>query len=413
MTARIAANQLRTFLALFAALRPHLADPRLPQRLRETLARQRGLGARDRRLYREFCYTAWRYLPWVETGPGGAAVGEIVAWLAPDTRDTTACRAALLGGWPPVPAGVAAKAAVLATRFPEADFAPERLLPDWTREECPALRGAPQLEASLARAPLWVRLQTPEPDAVLAEFQALGWAPRPFPGWPAAWALPPDAAVDRTAAYREGRVEIQDLGSQLVLEHLPDLRGQVWLDACAGAGGKTLALAHAVGPGGRVDAADPRAEALAELRVRAARAGLANIRVSTAAGPGARAATPAYDGVLVDAPCSGSGTWRRQPHLKWSTSPRALAAFAAAQFAILRGQAPSVASGGWLVYATCSLCRQENHGVVAAFLATEPAFAAAPPARAWGGAWDGLGTTLLPGTHDTDGFYVALLRRQR
>lgn len=413
MTARIAANQLRTFLALFAALRPHLADARLPLRLREALARHRGLGARDRRLYREFCYTAWRYLPWVETGPGGAPVGEIVAWLAPDTRDTGACRAALLAGWPPVPAGLAAKAAVLAARFPTATFAPEALLPDWLREDCPASLAAPHLEALLTRAPLWVRLQTPEPDSVLAEFQALGWAPRPFPGLPEAWALPPDAAVDRTAAHLEGRVEIQDLGSQLVLRHLPDLTGQVWLDACAGAGGKTLALARAVGLGGRVDAADPRPAALAELRVRAARAGLANIRVQTAAGSGAGAATPAYDGVLVDAPCSGSGTWRRQPHLKWSTTPRALAVHAAAQLAILRAHAPAVRPGGWLVYATCSLSRRENHGVVAAFLATQPDFAAAPPTRAWGGAWDGLGTTLLPGTHDTDGFYVALLRRQR
>lgn len=411
MTSRIAANQLRTFLALFAALRPHLTDPRLPLRLRETLARPRGLGARDRRLYRELFYTALRYLPWVETGPGGAPVGEIVAWLAPDTRDTGACRAALLAGWPPVPAGVAAKAAVLAERFPEATFAPEALLPGWVREDCPEILAAPHCDALLARAPLWVRLQTPDPDAVGAEFQALGWAPRAFPGLPEAWALPPDAAVDRTAAYREGRVEIQDLGSQLVLQHLPDLTGQVWLDACAGAGGKTLALARAVGPGGRVDAADPRAAALAELRTRAARAGLTQVRVRSAAAAGAGAPPPAYDGVLVDAPCSGSGTWRRQPQLKWSTTPRAIAAHAATQLAILREQAAAVRAGGWLVYATCSLSRRENHEVVAAFLATRPEFAAEAPARTWGGTWDGLGTTLLPGTHDSDGFYVALLRR--
>jgi 16S rRNA (cytosine967-C5)-methyltransferase len=114
---------------------------------------------------------------------------------------------------------------------------------------------------------------------------------------------------------------------------------------------------------------------------------------------------------LVDAPCSGTGTWRRLPHMKWSTRPEKLPRFAATQLQILGEQAHAVRPGGLLVYATCSLNRAENHEVAAAFLAQHAQFAAERPTREFGGVFDGLGTTLLPGTRDSDGFYVALFRR--
>lgn len=118
-----------------------------------------------------------------------------------------------------------------------------------------------------------------------------------------------------------------------------------------------------------------------------------------------------YDGILVDAPCSGSGTWRRQPHLKWYVKPETITAFTKTQLEILTLNAPRVKPGGLLIYATCSLSHHENQDVAAAFLKSHPNFKAEQPPQNHGGTFDGLGTSLLPGTLNTDGFYVALLRR--
>jgi 16S rRNA (cytosine967-C5)-methyltransferase len=422
MNPRIAANQLRTFHALLAQVLPHVGrDSALPRRIKELLSRNRALGSRDRRLYRELTYTALRFLPWIKPVLARDAdrACQLVAWLAPELKDTAAYRAALLTDWPAVPATLAEKAAALRAVLPEDTFAPESLLPAWLRAECPAAFEAPHLDAILARAPLWIRIQTRDHTLVLDELARHGWPARASADLPDAYALPPNAEVAASDAYRRGFVEIQDLGSQLVLAHAPVRAGERWLDACAGAGGKTLQLAHAVGDTGRVDAADIRPAMLEELRDRATRARLANVRITNfggttnAAGPKTDG-LPAggYDGVLVDAPCSGTGTWRRLPHMKWHTQPAMLAEFAATQLAILREQAPRVRPGGLLVYATCSLARTENHDVVAAFLAAAPEFAAERPTRDFGGGFDDLGTTLLPGTRDSDGFYVALLRRR-
>src|SRR5690606_24311931 len=154
---------------------------------------------------------------------------------------------------------------------------------------------------------------------------------------------------------------IQDLGSQLVLATLAEAPAGHWLDACAGAGGKTLQLARLLGPAGRVTAHDIRAGALAELKTRARRAGLDTI-VTTTTLPAA-----AFDGVLVDAPCTGSGTWRRTPRLKWTTAPEDVARAARLQAELLARFSRLVRPGGRLVYATCSLCRSENEAVVAGF----------------------------------------------
>lgn len=408
MNPRIAANQQRTFLALLAQVLPQVErDSALPRRIKELLGRNRALGSRDRRLYRELIYTALRYLPWVQ--PVLAAdeerAAQLIAWLAPEMKDTAAYQAALLETWPPVPSRLNEKADALRARFPQQSFEVGALLPAWFREHCPAAFEPPHLDALLARAPLWVRLQANDRALVLDEFQRRGWPARAFAELPDAFALPPNAEVAGSDAYRRGFVEIQDLGSQLVLAHTPVEPGQVWLDACAGAGGKTLQLARAVGDAGRVDASDIRPAMLEELRERATRARLENCRITpTTSGE--------YDGVLVDAPCSGSGTWRRLPHMKWHTKPAMIPQFAATQLEILSANAARVKRGGLLVYATCSLSRCENGAVAERFGAGHGAFRPEKPARDFGGVFDGFGTTLLPGTHDSDGFYVALFRRE-
>lgn len=397
----VAGSQQRTFLHLLVSLRPEWRrDENLPARIQALLARNRAFGSRDRRLYRELIYTTLRYLPWIDPlldrEPERAV--QIAAWLAADTPATNRLRAELTAGWPPLPERLADRAAFLGQSA-------EALLPEWFREHCPEVFAPAELEAQLRRAPLWLRLQTTDPASVLREFAHHGWATATSPILADTLQVFGDVDVTQSAAYQSGAIEIQDLGSQLLLETAGLAPGGRWLDACAGAGGKTLQLARLLGPAGHVDAYDVRPAALRELSLRASRADLKNITVLPVP------ATATYDGVLVDAPCSGTGTWRRSPHLKWTTTARRISQAAAQQRALLAELAPRVRPGGRLIYATCSLSRQENEDVIAAFLAQNPAFAPVPPAQSFGFPLRNGGLTLLPARHDTDGFFVASLQR--
>jgi len=386
----VAGSQKRTLLAILGRLRPHWRrDPGLPARIDALLNGDRRLGSRDRRLYRELIYTAIRYLPWIEplldSAPGEAVAR--AAWLAADIPGIQALRDEGAAGLPPCPPGVIEKAQALGTEA-------GALLPAWLRTECPEAFLPPLLDVLLTRAPLWIRLQTGDAERVLGEFGRLGWEWRRSPHLAGAVALPLDADVKKTDSYRRGLIEIQDVGSQLILELVGIAAGGRWLDACAGAGGKTLQLASLLGAAGRVTASDIRSEALAELSARAARAGMEN-RIEIGAG-----VAGFYDGVLVDAPCSGSGTWRRSPHLKWVTTEEGVRRAAALQLELLRANLGLVRPGGLLVYSTCSLCRTENESVVEAFLhenrAVKPVVA---------------GRRLMPDSHDGDGFFTATFRR--
>lgn len=386
----LAGSQAQTFLRLLRQLRPHWrTDVNLPRRIQTLLAGERAFGSRDRRLYRELIYTTLRYLPWIEplldAQPEEAL--RLIAHLAAETPATRIFRAEFATGLPP-----------------KGDKS--ELLPAWFRAHCPEAFEPAQLDALLARAPLWVRIldsNTADIEASLAQdrIPVLGRSAV----LSAAWQLPEDANVAHSAAYQDGLVEIQDLGSQLILASIGVQPGERWLDACAGAGGKTLQLASLVGADGRVVAHDIRAAALEELRLRTQRARLGNITV-----------TPKiegqFDGVLVDAPCSGSGTWRRVPHLKWITRERDIAAAAAKQAELLARFAAHVRPGGRLVYATCSLSERENEQVVAGFLQAHAEFEAVPFANTFGFPVRGSGITILPARHDTDGFFMASLRRR-
>jgi 16S rRNA (cytosine967-C5)-methyltransferase len=315
----------------------------------------------------------------------------ILARACAATRETEAFRAAFDDS-----ANVADSAAVPATAAPLA------LMPEWFADECETgLPVADTAAALLARAPLWVRLQTDSPAKVLAEWRSLGWSAEAHPSLAHAFKLPPETKVTACPLYQAGHYEVQDAGSQRILADLLAAHpspGPRWFDACAGAGGKTLQLARLLGPSARIDAADPRAAALAELRARATRAGLAP-RIRALASPSDAARD--YDGVLVDAPCTGSGTWRRAPHLMACATRADLNAAAELQSAILADASSRVRPGGLLVYATCSIARTENRLVAEAFLAAHGQdFQPASPTR-----------PIAPGVEDNDGFYVATFRR--
>lgn len=361
-------------------------DRNLPLRV-QSLLRERSFGGRDRQLYRELLYTAVRHLPWFEGRPGD----EIVTMAAALAGDT--------------PATLPFKEKFAAAGLPAA-LRREDLLPAWLREECPQAFEPSQLEALNSRAPLWLRLQTNAPEKVFAEFQGRGWPWEQSAVLPGAVRMRTEADITATAAHRHGLFEVQDLGSQMILESIGIEPGGRWLDACAGAGGKTLQLARLLGSKGRVDACDIRPKALAQLRVRARRGGFENIGAL-----GDPPVEPLYDGVLVDAPCSGAGAWRRAPHLKWRTTPGDVASHAKRQQGLLDRFSRLIRPDGRLVYATCSLCRSENEGVVSAFLAANANFTPAPFARTFGFTPRGGGLLILPAAHDTDGFFVSTMRR--
>jgi len=388
----VAGSQAQTFLRLFALVRPRVrSDAGLPRVIQGLLAGERRFGSRDRRLYRELIYTTLRYLPWIEPRLDAEPDEAVrrVAWLAADLPATRVFRTAFATGEPP--AGD-----------------PTELLPAWFREHCPEVFAAGEAAVQLSRAPLWLRGQTDAAGraAVLQEFADRGWTGEASELLADAYRLRGEVDVTQTAAWQEGRVEIQDLGSQLLLPAVGIGAGESWFDACAGAGGKALQLARLVGPAGRVEAHDIRPAALDELRARAERAGVRNLRAGMNVPPGP------FDGVLVDAPCSGSGTWRRSPHLKWCTAPATITERAALQGKLLAQFAALVRTGGRLVYATCSLSRRENEDVVAAFLAMHADFEPVPFAQTFGFTPRGGGLTLLPARHDTDGFFVAAWRRR-
>lgn len=386
----IAANQKRTFLQLLAQLRPHWRrDAALPARIQSLLAARREFGSRDRRLYRELIYTTVRHLPWIEPWLDRAPDEAVrrVAWLAVETPATKIFRGEFATG--DAPTGDRTE-----------------LLPAWFREHCDAIFSGAELDAQVQRPPLWLRCQIADPAKAMAEFASLGWQVRASTVLAGALEVIGDVDVTKTHAWQTGAVEVQDLGSQLLLETVGLEPGGRWLDACAGAGGKSLQLARLLGPAGTITAHDVRPAALAELRTRAARGGFKNIHTSTELSP------ETYDGVLVDAPCSGSGTWRRSPHLKWVTTPATITERAALQLTLLRRFAPRVRSGGRLIYATCSLSRNENEALVAAFLDVHPEFSPLPPPQTFGFSAGASGLTILPARHNTDGYFVSALRRR-
>ncbi|WP_421999392.1 methyltransferase domain-containing protein [Reyranella sp.] len=225
-------------------------------------------------------------------------------------------------------------------------------------------------------------------------------------------------------AFKNGLVEIQDEGSQLVALLVDARPGMQVADYCAGAGGKTLAIAAGMNNRGRVVAMDVLESRLERSALRLRRAGAHNVE--------RRALTPdnrkwlkrqggAFDRVLVDAPCTGTGTWRRNPDGRWTLAPQDLEELVPKQAAILDAAARLVKPGGRLVYATCSVLPAENERQIASFLERHPGFAAVPVAEVWRDARDeppppaleaGPYLRLSPLAHGTDGFFAAVLQRE-
>lgn len=282
-------------------------------------------------------------------------------------------------------------------------------------------------QALAERAPVDLRVNTLKADRARL-LNALGrYGPRETPYSPWGLRIPPAQAqgknpnVEAEAAHGKGWFEVQDEASQLaVLLSGIGPRQQV-LDLCAGSGGKTLAMAALMQNTGQIHAYDSDKTRLRPIFERLKRAGARNVQVLPAGQEAALGALrERMDVVFVDAPCSGSGVWRRRPDSKWRLSPEALAARIAEQRAVLSLAAPLVKPNGALIYATCSVLGAENQEQLAWFGESHPGYAAADIHTGW--ALPGIapperkdaepGLLLTPRRHRTDGFYISLLRRQ-
>ena len=259
-------------------------------------------------------------------------------------------------------------------------------------------------------------------DKAAAVLAKAGVATAPTPHAPLGLRLEGRANIAGLAAYRDGLVEVQDESSQLAALLVGAKPGMRVLDLCAGAGGKTLALAAAMGNRGSILACDADAKRLARLKPRLARSGarIVEIRPHKVSGAPdanstASAALGKFDRVLVDAPCSGSGTWRRQPDAKWRLTPAKLGEYFAAQAALLREAALHVRPNGRLVYAVCSILPAEGALQVEAFRAVNKGWRVVRADEAWRDAvgtkapFDGPTMLLTPHRHRTDGFFAAIL----
>ena len=298
-------------------------------------------------------------------------------------------------------------------------------LPDWLASRLCADYGEARLQdlvAALNRpAPLDVRanLLKLDRDTLRTRLADSGVAATVCPLSPSGLRLADKPALQAHPLFLDGSFEVQDEGSQLLGYLVQARRGELVVDFCAGAGGKTLQLGALMRSTGRLYAFDVSERRLARFKPRLARAGLSNVhpvRIAHERDSKVRRLTGKADRVLVDAPCSGLGTLRRNPDLKWRQHPDTVAEMRLKQHAILAAAAGLVKPGGRLVYATCSLLAEENDGVVDAFLAAHPAFmplSAEAVLAAQGIAVDcGPRLRLLPDVHDTDGFFAVVLERR-
>ncbi len=392
------------------------ADAILSRYLRE----HRELGAGDRGFVADAVYGVLRNKRLLDHLTGeGKARALLLAWLTRlqglNTRELEPLLRRGDSDWIAALKAMRGDTLTLAQRAELPDWLVEKLLSRHTEEEIV------QLGRGLAEpAPLDLRVNSlrAKREAVRAALAAEGLDATPTPYAPQGLRLTGRPALNRHALFLDGTLEVQDEGSQLLCNLLAPTRHELTIDFCAGAGGKTLALGALMHNRGRLYAFDVSAARLKKLQPRLARSGLSNVHPLTIAHENdirVKRLAGKADCVLVDAPCSGSGTLRRNPDLKWRQSPQSVAELTHKQAAILSAAARTVKPGGRLLYATCSLLAEENEAIVEAFLAAHGDFHVTDCdsicARQSIALRTGKYLRLMPHQHGTDGFFGALLIR--
>ncbi len=378
------------------------------------------LGPRERAFVADTVFAVLRHLRRLETLIDGRQPRRLV--LAALTRiagfNTRTLESALAPG-------EAAWLGELKLRTDQPGEAIQLSLPDWLYERLSALMPADALaelgRSLLTSAPMDLRTNPllTRREEVLATLHASGIEATATPYSPLGIRLRDKPALERHALITGGHVEVQDEGSQLIAFLVDPKRGEMVADFCAGAGGKTLALGAMMRSEGRLYAFDTSDRRLTNFKPRLKRSGLSNVHpqlIDSEHDIRVKRLDAKLDRVLVDAPCSGIGTLRRNPDLKWRMSPAAVAELTLKQRSILLAAGRLVKPGGRLVYATCSLLPEENEAVVDAFLEARPGWRVldAPALlRASDIPFPDAGPylRLMPHLHATDGFFAAVLER--
>lgn len=440
---RLCSQALSCADVLDQVLAATLRDGRPADRaLNYVFRRNRKFGSRDRRLIAESVFSVFRWLGWLQSLPvlprdlahhfpaAGLSRDSLMillagAWiLEPGTADTavveqTLAMLAILGNAdallapPTAEERLAALSHLLGSEPGRPSF--NSLMPEWVeREANPPIPWNQVAQRFQTRPPIYIRIQGPGKNdrRVVEWLEEAGADIQVLP--------PPFRAVRlhecpvnlyQADLFNDGAFELQDAASQLVGIVCSPAPGQRWWDCCAGAGGKSLQLADLMQGRGHVLASDVREYKLDDSRNRARRGGFSNLARKPWNGNRLPCKSASFDGVLVDAPCTCSGTWRRNPDGRWTTRPEDVAEMRATQLHILERAAKAVRPGGLMVYATCSMFTAENQDVVAQFLATSSDFILAPfPHPFAAGECDGM-LQIWPWDMDSDAMFVAKLRR--
>ena len=397
-------------------------DAPADERLYQFFRAHRQMGRQDRAFVAEGVFAFLRRKRSIETlaatqDPRLLALATLVREMGKSVREIDAALGVDEREW------LAAFKGRIATPLPDAVAAD---LPDWLWDRLGETLGADGRDA-FARsarepAPLDLRVNALKATRVdaLAQLRGDGYAVEPTPYSP--WGLRVNGrpSLAQHPWFVDGSIEVQDEGSQLVAFLVAPRRGEMVVDFCAGAGGKTLALGVLMRSQGRLYAFDTVEKRLQNLKPRLARSGLSNVHPQLIAherDAKIKRLAGKVDRVLVDAPCTGTGTLRRNPDLKWRNRPVDVAELAAKQAAILASAATLVKPGGRVVCATCSVLPEENERIVEAFLAAHPGFesgdARAELARAGIALDTGPAMVLSTATHGCDAFFAAILERAR
>ncbi len=366
---------------------------------------------------------------------GDTARERLIGMLRLERNMDTPTMAALFDGgrYAPAPLTKAEEAALASRSLKDAPAAVAGDYPEWLDPHLARVFGedrAAEATAMASRAPLDLRVNTlrGSRDKVLRSLAHLGAKPTPWSAVGLRIELSADArnpGVQSEEDFIKGAIEVQDEGSQLAALFTAARSGEQVIDLCAGAGGKTLALAALMQGKGRLIATDRDKRQLAPIHERLSRAGVHNAEIRSPKGEADPLADirSRADLVVIDAPCTGTGTWRRNPDAKWRMRPGALEIRLKDQAEVLERAAPLVKPGGRIAYITCSVLSEENGEQVSAFVTRHPEFSVLPPEQTASVLWDKAeafaeatlqspeGWLMTPRRTGTDGFFVSVMKR--
>ncbi|MFA7257342.1 MAG: RsmB/NOP family class I SAM-dependent RNA methyltransferase [Kiritimatiellales bacterium] len=409
---KIINQQTRLAAEVLETMTPHVLEHRHPadRVLLRFFKNRRELGSRDRRLLSECFFSYFRWLGWIRPLNLKPIEAAALSWLLDRTDLHAALQTAAKPGWEPLGGKTLnGKLAALSAWFPcFQGLEKSALVFPMFGNSVDFPEGGEDLfyETLQMRPPTWLRLRDEAFKQTLTE------ANIPYKEHARVSGIVSiEGGTSLGKIGHSGQFEVQDVASQAVAMIAAPESGSDWWDACAGAGGKTVQMADLIGHNGKILATDIRAEALHECKKRARSGGISNVRMQLHDLAKDNPFTKEFDGVLVDAPCSGWGTWSRNPDARWRAEAGDPAQKRNLQVKMLNNAAQCVKSGGLLVYAVCTFTREETTGVLSRFLSEHPQFSPEPFIHPLTGEPVDGSVQIWPWEGPGDGMFIARLRK--